>query len=132
LICGTLLHDLGKVWEYSFVGTFDLSEDGRLIGHIPRAVMVIEKNALRLGTMPENILQQLLHLVLSHHGTQEWGSPVIPKTLEAVLLHQIDLIDSRVQGFFEHLLADVSGGDWTTKFSPMHQTQLRRPESWQA
>lgn len=132
LICGALLHDLGKVWEYSFAGTFDLSEDGRLIGHISRAIIVIEKNALRLGTMPEPILQQLLHLVLSHHGTQEWGSPVVPKTIEAVLLHQIDLMDSRMQGFFEHLLADVSHTEWTTKASPMHHTQLRRPESWEA
>jgi 3'-5' exoribonuclease len=71
--------------------------------------------------------RQLIHLIASHHGTQEWGSPVVPKTLEAILLHQIDLLDSRVQGFFDHLQNDDGGDLWTSRPSYMFNTELRRP-----
>jgi 3'-5' exoribonuclease len=117
---------MGKTMEYSVDGSFDFSEDGRLVGHIVRAVVLIEKAAAELD-FPQEKLQQLIHLIVSHHGTLEWGSPVKPKTLEAVLLHQLDLLDSRVQGFFDHLRNDTANETWTTKSSFMHGTELRRP-----
>lgn len=126
LVSGTLLHDMGKTMEYSVDGSFNFSEDGRLVGHIVRAVVLIEKAAAELD-FPQEKLQQLIHLIVSHHGTLEWGSPVKPKTLEAVLLHQLDLLDSRVQGFFDHLRNDTANETWTTKSSFMHGTELRRP-----
>lgn len=125
LVAGALTHDMGKVLEYSFMGAFDLSEDGRLVGHIARAAIMVEKAAAEIGGIPEDAVRELLHLILSHHGTMEWGSPVLPKTLEAILLHQIDLLDSRVQGYFDYLNADNTEGDWTTKTSPMHNSRLR-------
>jgi 3'-5' exoribonuclease len=130
LICGALLHDVGKPYEYTLEDGFDRSEDGRLIGHIVRAVVVIETAAGELG-FPADDLQQLLHLIVSHHGTHEWGSPVVPKTLEAVLLHQIDLLDSRVGGFMDHVGNDGSGEQWTAKRSEMFGTDLRRPEGFE-
>ena len=89
---------------------------------------MIETAAAKLD-FPENDLRQLIHLIASHHGTQEWGSPVVPKTLEAILLHQIDLLDSRVQGFMDHIHNDMADETWTTKSSPMFQTELRRPDN---
>jgi 3'-5' exoribonuclease len=127
LVSGILLHDMGKTIEYSTAPTFDFTEDGRLIGHISRAAILIELAAKEMGNFPEHLLRQLVHLVLSHHGIQEWGSPTVPKTLEAVLLHQIDLLDSRVQGFFDHLRNDSGGEVWTNKSSLMFNTELKRP-----
>jgi 3'-5' exoribonuclease len=126
LVTGALLHDLGKTIEYTTDGTFGYSEDGRLVGHIVRAIVMIEMVAAELG-FPEDELRHLIHLVASHHGTHEWGSPVLPKTLEAILLHQIDLLDSRVQGFFDYLSKDSGSEEWTLKSSPMFSTELRRP-----
>lgn len=126
LLSGTLLHDMGKTEEYSIDGSFGFSEDGRLVGHITRAAILVEQAAAELD-FPQEELRQLIHLILSHHGTLEWGSPVKPKTIEAVLLHQIDLLDSRVQGFFDHLQDDAGDEIWTAKSSFMHGTELRRP-----
>ena len=127
LLAGALLHDMGKALEYAIEESFSFSDDGRLVGHIVRAVTMIEAAADRLGTLSTDQRRQLVHLIASHHGTQEWGSPVVPKTLEAILLHQIDLLDSRVQGFFDHLNNDSGEDGWTVKASHMFNTELRRP-----
>lgn len=130
LLAGTLLHDMGKAIEYDISKSFSFSEDGRLVGHITRAVVMVEKAAAEIGDFPEEELRHLVHLIVSHHGTQEWGSPVVPKTLEAILLHQLDLLDSRVQGFFDHLANDNSEEAWTAKSSYMFGTVLRRPDDF--
>ena len=126
LIAGALLHDMGKTAEYSIANSFAITDDGRLVGHIVRAIIYIEKAAADLN-FPEEELRQLVHLVASHHGTLEWGSPATPKTLEAVLLHHIDLLDSRAQGFLDHVRNDSNVDNWTSQSSAMFQTPLRRP-----
>ena len=131
LLAGTLLHDMGKAIEYDISKSFSFSEDGRLVGHITRAIVLVEKGAAELGDFPEDALRDLVHLIASHHGTHEWGSPVVPKTLEAILLHQIDLLDSRVQGFFDHIANDSGEEMWTAKNSYMFGTELRRPEGFE-
>jgi 3'-5' exoribonuclease len=127
LVAGTLLHDAGKAIEYTTEPAFSFSDDGRLVGHIVRAVVLVEKAAERVAGITADQLRQLIHLIVSHHGTHEWGSPVVPKTLEAILLHQIDLLDSRVQGFFDHLRNETSDGPWSARPSYMFNTELRRP-----
>lgn len=131
LVCGALLHDVGKAHEYALEQGFARSEDGLLVGHIVRGIILIEQAAAELG-FPGTELHQLIHLIASHHGTQEWGSPVVPKTLEAVLLHQIDLLDSRIGGFMDHVSNDAGGADWTIKRSEMFGTELRRPTGFSA
>ncbi len=127
LLCGTLLHDLGKAEEYTLDEGFGRSDDGRLVGHIVRGVVLIEAAAGALS-FPAEELQQLTHLIVSHHGTLEWGSPTVPRTLEAVLLHQLDLLDSRVGGYMDHVRNDPGAGPWTIKRSEMFGTELRRPQ----
>ena len=127
LMSGVLLHDMGKAIEYEVGSTFEFSDDGRLVGHIVRAVVLVELAAAEMGDFPEDKLRQLVHLIASHHGSQEWGSPVVPKTLEAVLLHQVDLLDSRVQGFFDHVRGESGGALWTGRQSLMFGAELRRP-----
>ncbi len=132
LLTGVLLHDIGKALEYETTVSFEFTDDGRLVGHIVRATIMIERAADELASagttqLSETERRQLIHLIASHHGTHEWGSPVVPKTIEAILLHQIDLLDSRVQGFFDHLSNDDGEELWTTRSSYMFNTELRRP-----
>lgn len=127
LLAGTLLHDAGKAVEYEVANGITFSDDGRLVGHIVRAITMVEHAAARIDAFPPEKLRELVHLIASHHGTLEWGSPVPPKTLEAILLHQLDLLDSRVQGFFDHLKNDSGDDDWSTRSSFMFNTELRRP-----
>ena len=124
LISGTLLHDVGKAIEYVVSEGFGFSDDGRLVGHISRGMLMVEKAAVEIGGVPEADLRHLIHLIASHHGTLEWGAPVVPKTLEAILLHQMDLLDSRIQGFFDHVKNDDGSGPWTNKNSYMFGTDL--------
>lgn len=130
LLAGSLLHDAGKAIEYDISNGFSFSDDGRLVGHIVRAITLVECAAARRDDIDPAALRHLIHLLASHHGTQEWGSPVVPKTIEAVLLHQLDLLDSRVQGFFDHLEADNGEESWSVKPSHMFNTELLRPESF--
>ena len=126
LLAGVLLHDAGKADAYALDEGFDHSDDGRLVGHIIRGALLIERAAAELD-FPAGMLQELQHLIASHHGTQEWGSPVVPRTLEAVLLHQIDLLDSRVGGYLDHVRNDPGAGRWTNRRSEMFGTELQRP-----
>ncbi len=127
LVAGTLLHDMGKVYEYSTDAGIAVSDDGHMVGHILRGVVIVEKAAAAMDNFPPEQLRHLVHLIASHHGQMEWGAPVTPKTLEAVLLHQIDLLDSRVQGFLDFLSEDAGGSDWSQKPSPMFGSYLQRP-----
>lgn len=132
LITGALLHDMGKCYEYNTGSSFEFSDDGRLVGHVVRAAIVIEQTAADITGLAEEDLRHLIHLIVSHHGTRQWGAPVVPRTLEAILLHQIDLLDSRVQGFFDHFNGDNSGGPWSSRASRMFETELRRPPGFKA
>ncbi|MCA9938093.1 MAG: HD domain-containing protein [Anaerolineales bacterium] len=130
LVSGVLLHDMGKVFEYGTDAGISVSDDGHLVGHIVRGVIIVEKAAAELDDFPADALQQLVHLIASHHGQMEWGAPVTPKTLEAILLHQIDLLDSRVQGFLDFLSEDAGNDTWSQKPSPMFGSYLQRPPNF--
>ena len=125
LLCGVLLHDMGKAMEYDMGAGIFITDDGHLVGHITRAIVIIEKAADQVEISTE-IVRQIVHLIASHHGKLEWGSPVPPKTLEAVVLHQLDLLDSRVQGFFDFMREDAGNNQWSQNVSPMFGTYLRR------
>jgi 3'-5' exoribonuclease len=101
VIAGCILHDLGKSEELSWERGFEYTTQGQLIGHIPRGIELIEEAAARMSPAPpDGLLLQLKHLVLSHHGKLEYGSPVRPRTPEAILLHELDMIDSRMSMCF--------------------------------
>jgi len=79
----------------------------------------------KISGFPAELRQQLVHLLISHHGTREWGSPVPPRTLEAVLLHQIDMLDSRARGYLDYVLSEPGDSQWTSR-SPMFGYELMR------
>jgi len=97
VVAGCVLHDIAKCEELSFSGPTNYSTTGRLVGHIPLGSEWISNFAAWADPeLPPDLILQLKHLVLSHHGKLEYGSPVPPLTPEALILHQIDMIDSRL------------------------------------
>lgn len=119
LIAGALLHDLGKIWEYDWKSgcTIAMTSKGRLIGHIGLELMMLAELILELDNETAN---QLLHLIASHHGKLEWGSPVEPKTKEAVILHNADILDVQL---WKIARAESEAGDseWTQKVSGLNR-----------
>ena len=101
LYAGVILHDFGKIVETDYPERgFEAQHRcaGELLGHIAIELQMIQRAWEEMhGMQYQTLLTHLLHLILSHHGQNEWGSPVEPKTPEAVLLHQIDMIDSRIE-----------------------------------
>ncbi|MBM3328812.1 MAG: HD domain-containing protein [Calditrichaeota bacterium] len=110
LIAGAVLHDIGKVEEYSFERHFEYSDRGRLVGHIPLAVQWVGERAAAIEGFPPELLDQVQHLILSHQGGPAQGSPQEPKTREAFLLHYVDEIDSKMDAY-RRLIADRLPGE---------------------
>jgi 3'-5' exoribonuclease len=97
LITGALLHDIGKIEEFSYeIYPFDYTDKGRLVGHLVLGVEMIQARVQKIKDFPEQILTHLQHLILSHHGRHEFGSPALPMTLEAFVLSFIDDIDAKI------------------------------------
>lgn len=96
LICGTLLHDIGKIWEYQVTAAIDYTDAGRLVGHISQGNEFVSSQAKTIEHFPEDLLTHIQHLILSHQGRREYGSPVVPMTPEAVFLYHIDELDSKM------------------------------------
>ncbi|MFC1666259.1 3'-5' exoribonuclease YhaM family protein [Candidatus Omnitrophota bacterium] len=124
LVCGAALHDIGKIEELSYKRSFYYTDKGRLIGHIVIGVNLIEKEIDRIPNFPAELKNLILHIVLSHHGEQEWGSPKRPMCLEAVILHYIDNLDAKINGF-RHFVKTYNDpySNWT-KYSKMFREFL--------
>jgi 3'-5' exoribonuclease len=101
LLVGVFLHDAGKVKELTYSRAFGYSDEGQLVGHLALGVTMLEQAAAKVPDLtgepvPRELMVRLRHMILSHHGTQEWGSPKVPMTPEAMLLHLIDAMDTRM------------------------------------
>jgi 3'-5' exoribonuclease len=108
VIAGALLHDLGKTWELEIGSSITYTDEGRLLGHLTQEVLFVEGKISELTAFPAELRRQLLHVLLSHHGEYEYGSPRRPKTPEALLVHIVDNLDSKMAGMLE---AVGSSGD---------------------
>lgn len=97
MIAGCMLHDVGKIFEYETKAAIDYTVTGSLLGHISIGAKMVEDKIDKLQSFPLDIKNKILHLILSHHGSQEAGSPVIPHFPEAVALHKIDDCDAQVK-----------------------------------
>lgn len=98
LITGALLHDIGKTEELTGRLFFEYSDVGRLLGHVVIGSEIVQDKISKLKEFPEDLAAKVKHLVLSHHGSRENGSPVVPQTLEAFILYYLDELDSKVSG----------------------------------
>lgn len=114
LLCGTALHDIGKIEELSYKRSFYYTDKGRLIGHIVLGVNIVNAAIDNIPKFPEELKNLILHIILSHHGEQEWGSPKRPMCFEAIILHHIDNLDAKINGF-RHFVKTYNDPDssWT-------------------
>ncbi len=113
VLAGVFLHDLGKTAELSYQRSFGYTDAGNLIGHISMETEWISKEIGRIPDFPEELKMQILHIVLAHHGKLEFGSPVLPKTPEALLLHYLDDLDGKLESMFRAMGDEAGTANWT-------------------
>jgi 3'-5' exoribonuclease len=124
VLAGALLHDIGKVQELAWEGgSTRYTDEGRLVGHIVMTAQAIREKAARIPGFPPLLEAHLTHGVLAHHGQLEYGSPKVPMTLEAYVVHAIDSLDSRIDSWLD-LMARDPGETWT------EQTKLYERHLW--
>lgn len=119
LLLGVFLHDLGKLEELSFDADLSYTDPGQLLGHLVQGVVELELRAERLARetgdpIPPELLWRLEHMIVSHHGQLDHGSPKVPMTLEAIVLAHIDNLDAKVNTALEVIETDRNtDSDWT-------------------
>lgn len=113
LLAGAVLHDIGKVRELTYDQHIDYTDEGRLLSHIIIGLEMVDQKIRTIPDFPQTDAALVKHLIVSHHGAREFGSPEPPKTIEAVLLNYIDEIDSRVNGIREFMAAEDPDAAWT-------------------
>jgi 3'-5' exoribonuclease len=122
LIAGCILHDIGKTRELAYAETFTYTVHGELVGHVVSGVLMIEEKVRGLTDFPPELLDELRHVVLSHHGEYEFGAPKLPMTREALALHYLDNLDAKLEAVSRALEDETTGdGSWTE-----HLQMLRR------
>jgi len=118
LIAGGILHDIGKIDEMSAEKLIEYTDEGRLIGHVVMGVEMLDRKIAGIPGFPQQTALMLRHILLSHHGEMEFGSPKRPKTLEALVIHYMDDLDAKVNAFQSHIeLSEDTDSDWT----PFHR-----------
>jgi 3'-5' exoribonuclease len=136
LLTGVILHDIGKVHELTWQSGFDYSVEGVLLGHIQIGVDLVEKTIARLPEFPGRLRTLLLHMILSHHGKLEFGSPKLPMIPEAVVLNFLDDLDAKMQAMtseFERSAREGKAPDELTgKVWALDQRQLLNTKAWLA
>jgi 3'-5' exoribonuclease len=114
VIAGAMLHDIGKLEELTYDGSVDYSVEGNLIGHIAIGAGLVRDAVRDLPDFPAELGLEIQHLVLSHHGSKALGSPVVPLTIEALVLAAVDDLDARIHQVRRHIADDDSDGRFTS------------------
>ena len=113
LLAGAFLHDIGKTEELNLHLQIDYTDEGRLLGHVVLGVVMVDQKLRELKHFPQELAARLKHLILSHHGQYEFGSPKRPKFLEAFALNMIDDLDAKIIGLASFMERDNREGSWT-------------------
>ncbi|MBI4404258.1 MAG: HD domain-containing protein [Deltaproteobacteria bacterium] len=125
LLFGAAFHDIGKTAEISSLQNFDYTDEGKLLGHISIGVTTIDQKIRVMADFPKQLELQLKHMVLSHHGQLEFGSPVRPQTLEAQVLHHLDDMDSKIDGIQTLIRGEGNQTQWTSFHKTYGQCYFR-------
>ena len=123
LLMGAFLHDIGKIRELTYEPDLGYSTQGQLLGHLVQGVtmlneMVAQAEKQSGENFPEDLANQLRHIIVSHHGTQEFGSPKVPMTLEAIALHHLDNLDAKLHSVKQLIADDVNTDSPWTVYHP--------------
>jgi 3'-5' exoribonuclease len=125
LLAGGFFHDIGKVYELSSDTSFNYTTAGKLIGHITMGVELITQKVAQIDGFPKSLAMELKHFVLSHHGEYEYGSPKLPSTIEAYLLHMLDNLSSKMARLKEEVIDNRLPHEWSP-FIKMFQRDFFR------
>jgi 3'-5' exoribonuclease len=113
VLAGCLLHDIGKIEEIDVRRGFKYTDKGRLLGHITLGVMILEELVREVEGFPGNMADVFSHIIVSHHGVEEWGSPKKPMFIEALIVHYLDNLDAKVMGVKEHMKENMEDERWS-------------------
>lgn len=113
MIGGILLHDIGKIEELTFKSCIDYTNAGRLVGHLVQGCILVARYVDRIEGFPEDLRNRLLHMIVSHHGSLDRGSPKPPMTLEATVVHLLDHLDSQAHGVEQVVGRSGSEDGWS-------------------
>ncbi|MGM9873841.1 MAG: 3'-5' exoribonuclease YhaM family protein [Bacilli bacterium] len=128
LIAGVIIHDLGKIEEYEGPVVFKKTLEGKLIGHISIVTDVLKEECSKINFQNDEIPVLLEHMILSHHGQLEFGSPVLPLTKEAMLLSLIDNLDSRIVAL-DKVMENVKPGEFSQKVFALENRSFYKPKN---
>ncbi len=126
LFAGAVLHDIGKLEELTRGETTGYSRDGNLIGHITLGVVIVREAIARRAGFPDDLRTLLEHLIVSHHGSRQLGSPVEPMTIEALILSAADDLDAKIDQVRRHVADDQGEGEFTA-FHPRLRRAFLKP-----
>ena len=126
LLAGALLHDVMKVAEISPEKGFEYTDEGKLVGHLVMTAQKIREKTLAIPGFPPALEHHITHLVLAHHGQLEYGSPKVPMTLEALIVHSLDSLDSRIASWLEAMARDPNDR-WTENAQALRSPALEGP-----
>ena len=127
LVAGVILHDIGKVEELSYARSFGYSSEGQLLGHIVLGLRLLSGKFVHLPGFPHKLRTLLEHMIVSHHGELEFGSPKVPLFAEALLLHHLDNLDSKMNAMRSVLRRDPhSEGEFTGWVASLERVLLRK------
>jgi 3'-5' exoribonuclease len=129
VVAGAVVHDIGKLQELDYDVTTSYSRDGNLIGHITLGVVMVNDAAQQIQGFPDILRTALLHLIASHHGEKQFGSPVEPMTIEALILAAIDDLDATINQVSRAIREDDGEGEFTAYHSRLGRVLWKRPEN---
>ena len=123
LLMGAFLHDTGKIRELTYSPDLGYSDSGQLLGHLVQGVSILDELLVETEKQaeeefPEDLANQLRHMIVSHHGQYEFGSPKLPMTLEAITLHFLDSLDARIHSVTQLIEEDVNKNSPWTVYHP--------------
>jgi 3'-5' exoribonuclease len=134
LVTGVILHDIGKIRELSWDTGFDYTVEGVLLGHIQMGIDLVEKTIASLPGFPDRLRTLVLHMILSHHGKLEFGSPKLPMIPEALVLNFLDDLDAKMQAMASEFEKSAREGrapdEMTGKVWALDQRQLLNTKAW--
>lgn len=127
MLAGAMLHDLGKIYELSYRRSFGYTDVGQLLGHIVIGLRLIDDKVRSVPGFPPQLRTLLDHMVLSHHGELEFGSPKVPAFPEALLLHYLDNLDSKMENMRSLIAKDAQvEGAWTAFSHALERFVLKK------
>ena len=122
LLTGAFLHDIGKIHELSYARSFAYTTRGQLLGHMIVELEMLHAKLAQVPGFPAGLKTLIEHLIISHHGKYEFGSPKLPMFPEALMLHYLDDLDSKMEAMRAHLEREGELGEWTS-----YNPSLARP-----